>query len=133
MPHTCKAGDRGIAPTTVELGKEALPTLSRQARGVESAKESNAMTTITTPSSLALVPSLKTAWQDVDSSFERFCLTAGIGAIEQMLGEDAQQLTGAPHNRGGGRVGHRWGRTKGSIARGCAVTTAMKLCCRPGG
>src|SRR5258708_3349476 len=43
------------------------------------------MTTITTPSSLALVPSLETAWQDVDSSFERFCLTAGIGAIEQML------------------------------------------------
>jgi len=73
------------------------------------------MTTITTPSSLALVPSLKTAWQDVDSSFERFCLTAGIGAIEQMLGEDAQQLTGAPHNRGGGRVGHRWGRAKGKI------------------
>ena len=43
------------------------------------------MTTITTPSSLALVSSLETAWQDVDSSFERFCLTAGIGAIEQML------------------------------------------------
>jgi putative transposase len=99
------------------------------------------MTTITTPSSLALVPSLKTAWQDVDSSFERFCLTAGIGAIEQMLCEDAQQLAGTPHNRGGGRVGHRWGRTKGKIgfhggkvvaSRGCAVTTAMKLCCRPG-
>src|SRR5262249_8257587 len=73
------------------------------------------MTTITTPSSLALVPSLETAWQDVDSSFERFCLTAGIGAIEQMLCEDAQQLAGAPHNRSGGRVGHRWGRTKGKI------------------
>jgi hypothetical protein len=29
------------------------------------------MTIITTPSSLALVPSLETAWQDVDSSFER--------------------------------------------------------------
>jgi hypothetical protein len=57
------------------------------------------MTTITTPSSLALVPSLKTAWQDVDSSFERFCLTAGIGAIEQMLCEDAQRLAGAPHKR----------------------------------
>ena len=91
------------------------------------------MTSTTMTSSFALVPSLETAWQDVDSSFERFCLTAGIGAIEQMLCEDAQQLTGAPHNRGGGRVGHRWGRTKGSIARGCAVTTAMKLCCRPGG
>ena len=51
----------------------------------------------------------------MDSSFERFCLTAGIGAIEQMLCEDAQQLAGAPHNRGGGRVGHRWGRTKGKI------------------
>jgi len=73
------------------------------------------MTTIITPSSLALVPSLKTAWQDVDSCFERFCLTAGIGAIEQMLCEDAQQLAGTPHNRGGGRVGHRWGRTKGKI------------------
>src|SRR4029453_16551624 len=73
------------------------------------------MTSTTMTSSLALVPSLETAWQDVDSSFERFCLTAGIGAIEQMLGEDARQLAGAPHSRGGGRVGHRWGRTKGKI------------------
>jgi hypothetical protein len=40
---------------------------------------------MTTPSSLALVPSLETAWLDVDSSFERLCLTAGIEAIEQML------------------------------------------------
>jgi hypothetical protein len=32
------------------------------------------MTTISTPSSLAPVPSLATAWQEVDSSFERFCL-----------------------------------------------------------
>ena len=61
------------------------------------------------------MPSLETAWQDVDSSFERFCLTAGIGAIEQMLCEDAQQLAGMPHSRDGGRVGHRWGRTKGKI------------------
>ena len=53
------------------------------------------MTSTTTTSSLALVPSLEIAWQDVDSSFERFCLTAGIGAIEQMLCEDAQQLAGA--------------------------------------
>src|SRR3954463_2773159 len=72
------------------------------------------MTTITTPSSLALVPSLKTAWQDVDSSFERFCLTAGIGAIEQMLCEDAQRLAGRPHSRGD-RVGHRWGARTGKL------------------
>ena len=73
------------------------------------------MTSTTTTSPFALVPSLETAWQDVDSSSERFCLTAGIGALEQMLCEDAQRLAGAPHSRGGGRVGHRWGRTKGKI------------------
>jgi putative transposase len=32
-----------------------------------------------------------------------------------MLREDAQQLTGTPHSRGGGRVGHRWGTTEGKI------------------
>lgn len=69
------------------------------------------MTTISTPSSLTLVPNLATAWQDVDSSFERFCLAAGIGAIERMLCEDAEQLAGTPHSRGG----YRWGRTKGKI------------------
>jgi hypothetical protein len=73
------------------------------------------MASTTTTSSRALVPSLESAWQDVDSSFERFCLTARIGAIEQMLCEDAQQLAGAPHSRGGSRVRHRWGRTKGKI------------------
>src|SRR5262249_25625412 len=73
------------------------------------------MTTITTPSSLALVPSLETAWHDMASSFHPFLLTAGIRAIEQMLCEDAGQLAGARHSRGGGRVGYRWGRTKGKI------------------
>ena len=72
------------------------------------------MTSPTTTSPMTLVPSLEAAWQDVDSSFERFCLTAGIGAIEQMLCEDAQQLAGARHSRGE-RVGHRWGATKGKI------------------
>jgi putative transposase len=46
---------------------------------------------------------------------ERFCLTAGIEAIEQMLCEDAQELAGKSHSRGGDRVGQRWGRTKGKI------------------
>src|SRR6266849_2990399 len=73
------------------------------------------MTNTTTATRIPRFPSIGEAWQDVDSSFERFCLTAGIGAIEHMLCEDAQQLTGVPHSRGGGRVGHRWGRTKGKI------------------
>jgi putative transposase len=32
-----------------------------------------------------------------------------------LLREDAQQLTGAPHRRGGGRVGYRWGTTADKI------------------
>jgi putative transposase len=73
------------------------------------------MTNTTTATCLPLFPSLEMARQDVDRSFENFCLTAGIGAIEQMLVEEAEQLTGAPHRRGGGRRGHRWGRTQGKI------------------
>ena len=37
------------------------------------------MTTITTPSSVALMPGLEAAWHDVDISFDRFCLVAGVG------------------------------------------------------
>ena len=73
------------------------------------------MTSITTTALFPLVPSLETAWQDVDRSFERFCLTAGIGAIEQMLCDDAQQFTGTPYSRNEHRVGQRWGTTKGKI------------------
>src|ERR1019366_3094688 len=40
------------------------------------------MTNTTTPSSIALMPGLEAAWQDVDISFDRFCLVAGIGAME---------------------------------------------------
>ena len=47
----------------------------------------------------------------MDSSFERFCLTGGIEAME-LLCEDAQRLAGPRHSRGGKRVGHRWGATK---------------------
>ena len=72
------------------------------------------MTNPTMTSPMTLVPSLEAAWRDVDSSFDRFCLTAGIGAIEQMLCEDAQQLAGPRHSRGE-RVGHRWGATKGKL------------------
>lgn len=72
------------------------------------------MTNPTITSPMILVPSLEAAWRDVDSSFERFCLTAGIGAIEQMLCEDAQRLAGPRHSRGE-RTGHRWGATTGKI------------------
>jgi hypothetical protein len=52
------------------------------------------MANTSTATCLPLFPSLEMAWRDVDSSFERFSLTAGIGAVEQILREDAEQLTG---------------------------------------
>ena len=73
------------------------------------------MTNVTTTLPITLVPGLEAAWQDVDSSFERFCLAAGIDAMEQMLCEDAQRLVGPRHSRRRERVGHRWGMTKGKI------------------
>ena len=86
------------------------------------------MTNSTTASSIALVPSLEAAWQDVDSSCERFCLTAGISAMEQMLCEDAQQLTGARHSRGGARIGHRWGTTEGPIGFHGGIARVWTCC-----
>ena len=71
------------------------------------------MTSTTMTSSFALVPSLETAWQDVDSSFERFCLTAGIKAYRANC--CARMPRSLPANRiagAGDRVG---GRTKGKI------------------
>jgi putative transposase len=73
------------------------------------------MTNSTTASPIALMPGLEEAWQDVNGSFERFCLTAGIEAMEQMLREDAERVTGARHSRGGERAGQRWGTTSGRI------------------
>ena len=100
------------------------------------------MANTTTATCLPLFPSLEMAWRDVDSSFERFCLTAGIGAVEQMLRQDAR-LTGAPHSRGEGRAGHRWGTTRRArsastaaklrcTGRGYAASMVMKLRCRAG-
>ena len=73
------------------------------------------MTHATTVPSISRVPSLETAWQDVHSSFERFCLTAGIGALEEMLREDAERLAGPRHGRNRERAGRRWGTTGGKI------------------
>ena len=73
------------------------------------------MTHSTTASPIALMPGLEEAWHDVHSSFERFCLTAGVEAMEQMLREDAQRVTGARHSRGRERSGQRWGASTGKI------------------
>lgn len=73
------------------------------------------MRNITTLSAMTPMPGLEAAWQDVNGSFERFCLTAGIDAMERMLCEDAHRLAGRRHGRMAERAGHRWGATKGKI------------------
>jgi putative transposase len=61
------------------------------------------------------VPSLERAWEDVGISFERFCLAAGVGALEQMLREDAERLAGPRQGRNPERAGRRWGAANGKI------------------
>lgn len=73
------------------------------------------MTNATTISSIPSAPSLERAWEDVHVSFERFCLTAGIGALEEMLRDDAERLAGPRHGRKPERAGRRWGVTTGKI------------------
>ena len=73
------------------------------------------MTQATMVSPIPPAPSLERAWEDVGISFERFCLTAGIGALEQMLREDAERLAGPRHSRNPERAGRRWGAATGKI------------------
>src|SRR5215469_11106590 len=64
----------------------------------------------------ALPPAnVEQAWQAVGESFERFCLTAGIATLQQMMEEDALRLCGARYGRSPGKQGHRWGKTGGKI------------------
>ncbi len=59
--------------------------------------------------------SIEEAVDEVRASFERLCLTAGLATLSGMMEEDAVRLCGPRHGRGGGRTGHRWGKTKGKI------------------
>ncbi|MGH7074567.1 MAG: IS256 family transposase, partial [Stellaceae bacterium] len=55
------------------------------------------------------------AWQEVGASFERFCLTAGIATLANMMEEDALRLCGPRYGRAAGKAGHRWGKTMGKV------------------
>src|SRR3954469_433317 len=58
---------------------------------------------------------LEKAWENVAVSLERFCLTAGIATLSEMMEQDAVDLCGARHGRNGDRRGYRWGRTVGKL------------------
>ena len=58
---------------------------------------------------------IEVAWENVAVSFERFCLTAGVATLIEMMERDATEMCGPRHGRGGDRRGHRWGRTTGKL------------------
>ena len=58
---------------------------------------------------------LETAWENVAASFERFCLTAGIATLSEMMEQDAIELCGVRHGRSVDRRCYRWGGTMGRL------------------
>jgi len=56
------------------------------------------------------------AFEEVRSSFDKFCLIAGIEALQELLQEEAAALCGERHQRHAGRRGRRWGETRSPVA-----------------
>ena len=46
-----------------------------------------------------VAPGIETGWENVTASFERFCLTAGIATLTEMMEQDAVELCGSRHER----------------------------------
>lgn len=55
------------------------------------------------------------AFADVQQSFERLCLAAGIETLRAMMAADVEAVCGPGHGRVETRQAHRWGRTRGRI------------------
>jgi hypothetical protein len=55
---------------------------------------------------------VKAAFQEVQSSFETFCLLAGIEAFQDLLEDEAADLCGERHQRHEDRRGRRWGKAR---------------------
>jgi putative transposase len=73
------------------------------------------MTKTTLTRTFPVTPRIEEAWQAVDACFGRFCLTAGIEALQCMMAADVEHLCGSRHARSAEGQGHRWGRTRGKI------------------
>jgi putative transposase len=72
------------------------------------------MKKVSTPRGI-VASGLETAWENVAASFERFCLTAGVVTLADMLERDTVKLCGPRHGRSNDRHGYRWGRTAGKL------------------
>ncbi len=55
------------------------------------------------------------AFAEVQQSFERLCLAAGIDALGAMMEADVEAACGPRHGRDERREAHRWGKTRGRI------------------
>jgi transposase-like protein len=78
-------------------------------------KESNAMKEHTTSTAIPTHALKAEALASMSASFERFCLAAGVEALNEMMEQDAAAVCGKRHERGERRKAHRWGRTRGKI------------------
>jgi putative transposase len=58
---------------------------------------------------------VEAAWEDAAVSFDRFCLTAGVATLAEMMERDVAELCGPRHGRNDGRRGYRWGRTESKV------------------
>src|ERR1700750_2160026 len=63
----------------------------------------------------AVASGVDEAWRDIGASFERFCLTAGIATLADMMERDATELCGPRYGREDRRRGHRWGQAAGKL------------------
>src|SRR5215469_11204423 len=68
-----------------------------------------------TPARVVPAGIVEEAWQQVAASFERFCLTAGVATLADMMEQDAARLCGVRYGRTEDKDGYRWGRTKGKL------------------
>jgi putative transposase len=64
----------------------------------------------------AVASGVEEAWRDIGTSFERFCLTAGIATLADMMERDSADLCGPRYGREDGRRGHRWGQAAGKLS-----------------
>ncbi len=62
-----------------------------------------------------LLPTSVEALDEVRLSVDRFCLVAGIEALQEMMEEDATAVCGARHRRHADRQGYRSGMTAGEV------------------
>src|SRR5512144_1349407 len=85
----------------------------------------------TTSAAAVPVAIVEEAWQEVGASFERFCLTAGIATLANMMEEDAARLCGPRYGRAEGKAGHRWGKTRASSASMAARSRSNALVYAP--